>query len=161
MKSELLLWEPQRWVYCCISVSFKSKRKQQWSGTILNRDYTGIFLWRHWGISILFSFSDSLSSHVSLWRSHRKYFTCIELQVAKILSMFFWSCAFFFFFFFQDRTGECLKRTGASVALTSISNVTAFFMAALIPIPALRAFSLQVSLCATSLTLQCVPVVGD
>uniref|UniRef100_A0A8C6TNU4 Patched 1 n=1 Tax=Neogobius melanostomus TaxID=47308 RepID=A0A8C6TNU4_9GOBI len=42
-----------------------------------------------------------------------------------------------------DRTGECLKRTGASVALTSISNVTAFFMAALIPIPALRAFSLQ------------------
>lgn len=45
----------------------------------------------------------------------------------------------------QDRTGECLKRTGASVALTSISNVTAFFMAALIPIPALRAFSLQVS----------------
>lgn len=46
----------------------------------------------------------------------------------------------------QDRTGECLKRTGASVALTSISNVTAFFMAALIPIPALRAFSLQVSL---------------
>lgn len=47
-------------------------------------------------------------------------------------------------FFPQDRTGECLKRTGASVALTSISNVTAFFMAALIPIPALRAFSLQV-----------------
>lgn len=46
----------------------------------------------------------------------------------------------------QDRTGECLKRTGASVALTSISNVTAFFMAALIPIPALRAFSLQVSI---------------
>lgn len=32
------------------------------------------------------------------------------------------------------------------MALTSISNVTAFFMAALIPIPALRAFSLQVSL---------------
>lgn len=30
------------------------------------------------------------------------------------------------------------------MALTSISNVTAFFMAALIPIPALRAFSLQV-----------------
>ncbi|KAM4754098.1 protein patched homolog 1-like isoform 2-T2 [Cyanocitta cristata] len=44
---------------------------------------------------------------------------------------------------FEDRTGECLKRTGASVALTSISNVTAFCMAALIPIPALRAFSLQ------------------
>uniref|UniRef100_A0A673MBF8 Protein patched homolog 1-like n=1 Tax=Sinocyclocheilus rhinocerous TaxID=307959 RepID=A0A673MBF8_9TELE len=44
---------------------------------------------------------------------------------------------------FEDRTGECLKRTGASVAMTSISNVTAFFMAALIPIPALQAFSLQ------------------
>uniref|UniRef100_A0A8B9YXR5 SSD domain-containing protein n=1 Tax=Buteo japonicus TaxID=224669 RepID=A0A8B9YXR5_9AVES len=44
---------------------------------------------------------------------------------------------------FEDRTGECLKRTGASITLTSISNVTAFFMAALIPIPALRAFSLQ------------------
>lgn len=53
-------------------------------------------------------------------------------------------------FLSQDRTGECLKRTGASVALTSISNVTAFFMAALIPIPALRAFSLQV--CVSSLT---------
>uniref|UniRef100_A0A8C3R824 SSD domain-containing protein n=1 Tax=Cyanoderma ruficeps TaxID=181631 RepID=A0A8C3R824_9PASS len=48
-----------------------------------------------------------------------------------------------FDFVLQDRTGECLKRTGVSVALTSISNVTAFFMAALIPIPALRAFSLQ------------------
>ncbi|XP_003761358.3 protein patched homolog 1 isoform X1 [Sarcophilus harrisii] len=47
---------------------------------------------------------------------------------------------------FEDRTGECLKRTGASVALTSISNVTAFFMAALIPIPALRAFSLQAAI---------------
>ncbi|RMC21305.1 hypothetical protein DUI87_02166 [Hirundo rustica rustica] len=45
---------------------------------------------------------------------------------------------------FEGRTGECLKRTGASVALTSISNVTALCMAALIPIPALRAFSLQV-----------------
>ncbi|NXL61970.1 PTC1 protein, partial [Chordeiles acutipennis] len=44
---------------------------------------------------------------------------------------------------FEDRTGECLKRTGANIALTSISNITAFFMAALIPIPALRAFSLQ------------------
>lgn len=46
----------------------------------------------------------------------------------------------------QERTGECLKRTGTSVALTSISNMIAFFMAALVPIPALRAFSLQVRL---------------
>lgn len=41
--------------------------------------------------------------------------------------------------------GECLQRTGTSVALTSINNMVAFFMAALVPIPALRAFSLQVS----------------
>ncbi|NWZ56138.1 PTC1 protein, partial [Haliaeetus albicilla] len=45
---------------------------------------------------------------------------------------------------FKERTGECLKRTGTSVALTSVSNMIAFFMAALVPIPALRAFSLQV-----------------
>ncbi|XP_067423864.1 protein patched homolog 2 [Emydura macquarii macquarii] len=44
---------------------------------------------------------------------------------------------------FKERTGECLRRTGTSVALTSISNMIAFFMAALVPIPALRAFSLQ------------------
>ncbi|XP_053325363.1 protein patched homolog 2 [Spea bombifrons] len=44
---------------------------------------------------------------------------------------------------FKERTGECLRRTGTSVALTSINNMIAFFMAALVPIPALRAFSLQ------------------
>ncbi|KFO07045.1 Protein patched 1, partial [Balearica regulorum gibbericeps] len=44
---------------------------------------------------------------------------------------------------FKERTGECLKRTGTSVALTSVSNMIAFFMASLVPIPALRAFSLQ------------------
>ncbi|XP_028987893.1 protein patched homolog 1 [Betta splendens] len=44
---------------------------------------------------------------------------------------------------FKERTGDCLRRTGTSVALTSINNMIAFFMAALIPIPALRAFSLQ------------------
>lgn len=42
--------------------------------------------------------------------------------------------------------GECLLRMGPSVALTSINNMVAFFMAALVPIPALRAFSLQVRL---------------
>ncbi|KAM8789444.1 protein patched homolog 2 isoform 2-T2 [Rhynchonycteris naso] len=46
----------------------------------------------------------------------------------------------------QDRMGECLLRTGASVALTSINNIVAFFMAALVPIPALRAFSLQAAI---------------
>lgn len=40
--------------------------------------------------------------------------------------------------------GECLQRMGTSVTLTSINNMVAFFMAALVPIPALRAFSLQV-----------------
>ncbi|KAH0618674.1 hypothetical protein JD844_018081 [Phrynosoma platyrhinos] len=43
----------------------------------------------------------------------------------------------------QERTGECLRRSGTSVALTSVNNMIAFFMAALVPIPALRAFSLQ------------------
>ncbi|MBN3302338.1 PTC1 protein, partial [Amia calva] len=46
----------------------------------------------------------------------------------------------------SDRTGECLRRTGTSVALTSINNMIAFFMAALVPIPALRAFSLQAAI---------------
>lgn len=46
----------------------------------------------------------------------------------------------------QERMGECLLRAGPSVALTSINNMVAFFMAALVPIPALRAFSLQVRL---------------
>lgn len=44
----------------------------------------------------------------------------------------------------KERTGDCLRRTGTSVALTSLNNMIAFFMAALVPIPALRAFSLQV-----------------
>ncbi|XP_043317460.1 protein patched homolog 2 isoform X3 [Cervus elaphus] len=46
----------------------------------------------------------------------------------------------------QERTGECLQRTGTSVTLTSINNMVAFFMAALVPIPALRAFSLQAAI---------------
>lgn len=44
---------------------------------------------------------------------------------------------------FMEQTGECLKRTGVSVLLTSLSNIMAFLAAAIIPIPALRAFSLQ------------------
>nr|XP_034978248.1 protein patched homolog 2 isoform X3 [Zootoca vivipara] len=43
----------------------------------------------------------------------------------------------------KEQTGECLRRSGTSVALTSVNNMIAFFMAALVPIPALRAFSLQ------------------
>ncbi|XP_012681164.1 protein patched homolog 1 [Clupea harengus] len=47
---------------------------------------------------------------------------------------------------FKERTGDCLRRTGTSVALTSINNMIAFFMAALVPIPALRAFSMQAAI---------------
>ena len=36
-----------------------------------------------------------------------------------------------------------MKKTGLSVLLTSLSNMCAMFAAALIPIPALRVFSLQ------------------
>ncbi|CAH3129517.1 unnamed protein product [Pocillopora meandrina] len=47
----------------------------------------------------------------------------------------------------RDKTKEpaayCLGSTGVSVFLTSFNNMFAFFMAALIPIPALRSFSLQ------------------
>ncbi|XP_046825027.1 protein patched isoform X1 [Vespa crabro] len=42
-----------------------------------------------------------------------------------------------------EQTGVVLKRTGLSVLLTGLSNVSAFFAAALIPIPALRVFCLQ------------------
>nr|XP_037854602.1 protein patched homolog 2 isoform X2 [Chlorocebus sabaeus] len=46
----------------------------------------------------------------------------------------------------QERMGECLQRTGTSVVLTSLNNMAAFLMAALVPIPALRAFSLQAAI---------------
>jgi patched 1 protein len=43
----------------------------------------------------------------------------------------------------DDHTGQILKRSGVSILLSSVSNACAFFAAAIIPIPALRAFSLQ------------------
>ncbi|XP_023725439.1 protein patched [Cryptotermes secundus] len=43
----------------------------------------------------------------------------------------------------NEQTGMVLKRTGLSILLTSLSNMCAFFAAAIIPIPALRVFSLQ------------------
>lgn len=46
---------------------------------------------------------------------------------------------------FQEQTGECLKRTGVAILLTSFGNSSAFVVAAIIPIPAMRAFCLQVS----------------
>nr|XP_006822692.1 PREDICTED: protein patched homolog 1 [Saccoglossus kowalevskii] len=42
-----------------------------------------------------------------------------------------------------QQTGEILKRSGMSVLLTSLNNMCAFFIAAVIPIPALRTLSLQ------------------
>ncbi|XP_070564286.1 protein patched homolog 1-like isoform X2 [Ptychodera flava] len=41
------------------------------------------------------------------------------------------------------QTGEILRRSGVSVLLTSLNNMSAFFIAAVIPIPALRTLSLQ------------------
>ncbi|XP_023227084.1 protein patched homolog 1-like, partial [Centruroides sculpturatus] len=46
----------------------------------------------------------------------------------------------------EEQTGQCLKQTGVSVLLTSFSNMCAFFAAAIIPIPALRAFALQAAI---------------
>ncbi|XP_037068599.1 LOW QUALITY PROTEIN: protein patched homolog 1-like [Pollicipes pollicipes] len=43
----------------------------------------------------------------------------------------------------QEHVGEVLKRAGVSVLLTSLCNVMAFMSAAILPIPALRYFSLQ------------------
>jgi hypothetical protein len=54
-------------------------------------------------------------------------------------------CLKMIFYILQEQTGECLKRTGVTVLLTSFNNMMAFLTAAIIPIPALRAFSLQVS----------------
>ena len=51
---------------------------------------------------------------------------------------------YIFLHFFQDQAGDLLKKTGCTVLLTSISNSGAFLIAAIIPIPALRIFSLQV-----------------
>ncbi|KAJ7372962.1 Protein patched 1 [Desmophyllum pertusum] len=42
-----------------------------------------------------------------------------------------------------EEVGYCLATTGVSVFLTSFNNMLAFFMAALITIPALRYFAIQ------------------
>ena len=44
---------------------------------------------------------------------------------------------------FQGQIGECLRRSGVSVLQISICNLCAFLAAAIIPIPALRAFAFQ------------------
>ena len=45
----------------------------------------------------------------------------------------------------EEPVGYCVGTTGVSVFLTSFNNMLAFFMAALIPIPALRYFAIQVN----------------
>jgi len=47
---------------------------------------------------------------------------------------------------YQDQVGEVLRKAGVSVLTTAICNVAAFLSAALIPIPALRAFCFQAAL---------------
>lgn len=44
----------------------------------------------------------------------------------------------------EERTGLVLRKSGLSVLLASLCNVLAFLAAALLPIPALRVFCLQV-----------------
>ncbi|XP_074612004.1 protein patched homolog 1-like isoform X2 [Acropora palmata] len=46
----------------------------------------------------------------------------------------------------KEPVAYCLASTGVSVFLTSFNNMFAFFMAALIPIPALRSFSFQAAI---------------
>ncbi|ESN90494.1 hypothetical protein HELRODRAFT_70706, partial [Helobdella robusta] len=46
---------------------------------------------------------------------------------------------------FQSQTGMCYKRTGATILVTSACNILCFILAAIIPIPAMRTFCLQVS----------------
>merc|ERR550532_1106029 len=47
---------------------------------------------------------------------------------------------------YQDQVGEVMRKAGLSVLTTALCNVAAFLAAALIPIPALRAFCFQAAL---------------
>merc|ERR550532_519986 len=47
---------------------------------------------------------------------------------------------------YQDQVGEVMRKAGVSVVTTALCNVAAFLAAALIPIPALRAFCFQAAL---------------
>lgn len=60
----------------------------------------------------------------------------------------FAACIYLFYFILlqEHLTGEILKRTGANIALTSSSIACAFFVAVVIPIPALRIFTLQTAI---------------
>ena len=53
---------------------------------------------------------------------------------------------YFFSLNFQDIVGEVLKRSGVSVVLITLVHTAAFLAAAIIPIPAMRAFMFQAAL---------------
>lgn len=56
----------------------------------------------------------------------------------------------------EERTGLVLRKSGLSVLLASLCNVLAFLAAALLPIPALRVFCLQVRLLLNPFCLTCI-----
>lgn len=47
---------------------------------------------------------------------------------------------------FQEQTGVLLKKSGLTILIRSLSSVCAFLAAAIIPIPALRVFTLQTAI---------------
>lgn len=55
----------------------------------------------------------------------------------------------------EERTGLVLRKSGLSVLLASLCNVLAFLAAALLPIPALRVFCLQVRILPGVLGMHC------
>ncbi|OQR76821.1 protein patched-like, partial [Tropilaelaps mercedesae] len=62
----------------------------------------------------------------------------------------------------EEQTGECLKRTGVNIILSNVSLVLAFAAASIIPIPALRYFSLQAAIllvCSLTAVLLLFPAV--
>lgn len=69
-----------------------------------------------------------------------KFFTnlCFQPVVDNVMYLLLW--------LLQDRTGRVLKCAGTSVLLVWASTVGGFSAAALIPVPALRAFALQAAL---------------
>ncbi|XP_039274094.2 protein patched homolog 1-like [Styela clava] len=56
---------------------------------------------------------------------------------------------------FEERTGECMKRVGVSVLLTSIAILSGFLFSMIIPMPALQSFALQAAII-TCFNLFCV-----
>nr|CAD7459002.1 unnamed protein product [Timema tahoe] len=71
--------------------------------------------------------------------------TYAEEEATSVLCPHLWYSKLYNYWFdlHQEQTGIVLKRTGLNVLLTALSNMCAFFAAAIIPVPALRVFSLQ------------------